>query len=184
MSTQTPDPQYAPQHTPEPPTVYMPGPPAPVGSQTKPRRSVPLLIAVLVGSGLTLVSCIGGVAVGAAGQPAAKPAPAASTVTKTVQLPAPAASTVTITKPAEAAPPPPAPKATIGEGTWSVGDDFPAGTYKATGAGATCYWAISKGGSNGSDIIENHMGGGNLRVTLKAGQEFTSNRCGTWDKVG
>jgi hypothetical protein len=107
--------------------------------------------------------------------------------------PYPVVSTVTVTKtievkpPAPAAPPPPPAAATIGEGSWTVGEDFPAGTYKTTGAGETCYWAIYKPGSNigGSEgILENHNGGGNLRVTLQKGQGFESDRCGTWSKVG
>lgn len=73
---------------------------------------------------------------------------------------------------------------TINEGTWTVGEDFPAGTYKTTGSGPDCYWQISPAGSNGSQITDNHLGGGNLRVTLKAGQEFTTERCGVWTKVG
>lgn len=73
---------------------------------------------------------------------------------------------------------------TINEGTWTVGEDFPAGTYRTTGSGPDCYWQISPAGSNGSQITDNHLGGGNLRVTLKAGQEFTTERCGVWTKVG
>jgi hypothetical protein len=87
---------------------------------------------------------------------------------------APAAPTTAAAKPA-------AP--TISDGTWTVGEDFPAGTYKTIGAGSSCYWAIYKSGTNGSDIIDNHIGGGNLRVTLKAGQDFETARCGTWAKV-
>lgn len=74
---------------------------------------------------------------------------------------------------------------TITDGTWTVGEDFPPGTYKATGAGEHCYWAIYTSGHNQSfdSIIDNHLGGGNLRVTLKAGQDFETKRCGTWAKV-
>lgn len=71
----------------------------------------------------------------------------------------------------------------ITDGTWTVGEDFPAGTYKTVNSSADCYWAITKTGSNGSDIVNNHIGGGNLRVTLKAGQDFETQRCGTWTKV-
>lgn len=71
----------------------------------------------------------------------------------------------------------------ISDGTWTVGEDFPAGTYKVTGASDTCYWAILKSGTNGEDIISNHLGGGNLRVTLKTGQDFETQRCGTWQKA-
>jgi len=73
----------------------------------------------------------------------------------------------------------------IDDGTWTVGVDFPAGIYSTTGtAGSDCYWEISKSGSNGADIIDNHLGGGHLRVTLKAGQDFDTERCGTWTKIG
>lgn len=71
----------------------------------------------------------------------------------------------------------------IADGTWTVGEDFPAGTYKTVGASETCYWSITKSGTNGEDIINNHLGGGNLRVTLKSGQDFETKRCGTWQKA-
>ncbi|GAA0921100.1 hypothetical protein Vau01_009690 [Virgisporangium aurantiacum] len=104
-------------------------------------------------------------------------------MTASAAAPAPATSTVTVTAapPANAAPPAGA-GATIEEGTYSVGVDIQPGTYRAIGAGSDCYWAITKSGTNGSDIIDNHIGGGNLTVTLKAGQDFTSQRCGTWSK--
>lgn len=83
-------------------------------------------------------------------------------------------------KPSPAAPAVP----TITDGTWTVGEDFPAGSYRTTGSGPDCYWSIYKSGTNQSDIIDNHIGAGNLRVTLKAGQDFETERCGTWTKVG
>lgn len=85
-------------------------------------------------------------------------------------------------------PTPPAAPATpavpqIQDGTWTVGEDIPAGTYKVTGAPSNCYWGIYKSGTNQDQIINNHIGGGNLRVTLKVGQDFETKRCGTWVKV-
>lgn len=73
---------------------------------------------------------------------------------------------------------------TIQDGTWTVGEDFPAGTYSATAADGTCYWAIYKSGQNQSldSVVQNHLGGGHLTVTLKAGQDFETERCGTWTK--
>jgi hypothetical protein len=165
----------------------MPGAMPPAGGQPKSERSVPLLVAILGGAGLFLVSCLGGVGIGAAGSGTTKaaPAPQASTVTKTVQRPAPAGSTVTVTVTVKPKPPEPANK--IEDGSWTVGEDFPAGVYKVTGAGDLCYWAIYKPGANvgGFDgIVENHNGGGNLKVTLKQGYGVESERCGTWAKVG
>jgi len=73
----------------------------------------------------------------------------------------------------------------ISGGTWSVGIDFPAGTYRVTAnVGSDCYWSITKTGTNGSEIIENGIpGGGRPTVTLKKGQDFETQRCGVWHKV-
>lgn len=72
---------------------------------------------------------------------------------------------------------------TITDGVWTVGDDVEPGSYRASDVSSDCYWQITKGGSNGSDIIENDIpGGGNPSVTLSDGQEFTSQRCGEWHK--
>jgi hypothetical protein len=73
---------------------------------------------------------------------------------------------------------------TIGDGTWTVGTDIEPGTYRAAAAvGSTCYWGIYRSGSNGGDIIENDIpGGGRPVVTLSAGQDFNSTRCGKWEK--
>jgi hypothetical protein len=157
---------------------------------------VPLPFVIGGGIAAILVSCFAGVGIGAAGTEgtsvkttSATPTPDTRTVTETVTASAPAptapaASTVTVTAaPPAGAAPPAAGGATIEEGTYSVGVDIQAGTYRVVGAGSDCYWAITRSGSNGSDIIDNHLGAGNLTVTLKAGQDFTSQRCGTWSKT-
>lgn len=84
---------------------------------------------------------------------------------------------------ATTAPTPIGPSTSIAEGTYTVGVDIVPGTYRAVGAEETCYWSITKTGSNGSDIVDNAIGGGNLSVTLKNGQDFTSKRCPIWQKV-
>lgn len=73
---------------------------------------------------------------------------------------------------------------TIGDGTWVVGVDIEPGVYKAAApVSSTCYWGIYTSGSNGDDIIANDLPGGGLpSVTLAAGQDFKSSRCGTWAK--
>lgn len=75
-------------------------------------------------------------------------------------------------------------KNTVGDGTWTVGRDIPPGTYRATAdVGSSCYWGLYTSGSNGGDIIENDLpGGGRPSVTVAAGQDFKSSRCGTWEK--
>ncbi|MDG4826009.1 hypothetical protein O7635_29520 [Asanoa sp. WMMD1127] len=83
------------------------------------------------------------------------------------------------------APPKPA-TPTIEDGTWTVGDDIPAGTYKVREpiSDGLCYWSITKTGSNGADIVQNDLGGkGRPSVVLKKGQDFETARCGTWVKT-
>ena len=73
---------------------------------------------------------------------------------------------------------------TIADGTWVVGVDIEPGVYRTkSGVGSSCYWAILTTGTNGDDIIANDIpGGGFPTVTLAAGQDFKSSRCGSWAK--
>lgn len=73
---------------------------------------------------------------------------------------------------------------TIKEGTWTVGVDIEPGTYRTTEAvTSSCYWGIYRTGSNGSDIIDNDIvSGGRPSVSLSAGQDFETTRCGDWVK--
>ncbi|TFV79481.1 hypothetical protein E4P39_02305 [Blastococcus sp. CT_GayMR19] len=72
----------------------------------------------------------------------------------------------------------------IDEGTWTVGRDVEPGTYTtAQAVTGDCYWAITRSGTNGGDIVRNDIvKGGFPTVTLSAGQDFTNNRCGTFVK--
>lgn len=74
------------------------------------------------------------------------------------------------------------PRTAINDGTWTVGVDLVPGTYRVVGAGKDCYWEINNTGDNGKDIVANHLGGGNLNVTLQPGQDFTTNWCGIWTR--
>lgn len=73
---------------------------------------------------------------------------------------------------------------TVGEGTWVVGVDIAAGTYRSDdNVGSDCYWGIYRSGTNGDDILENDIpGGGRPMVTLSEGQDFQTRRCGSWSK--
>ena len=73
---------------------------------------------------------------------------------------------------------------TVSDGTWVVGVDIEPGSYKAkSDVGSRCYWGIYASGSNGDDIIANDIPGGGLpTVTLAAGQDFKSSRCGSWTR--
>ena len=116
---------------------------------------------------------------------AAAPGATVTAPAVTVTAPAPAAVTVTApAAPAAPAAPPPGPGASVGDGVFVVGQDMQPGTYRVSAAVTDgCYWAILKTGSNGSDIVQNDLPkGGFPQVTVKAGQDFKSERCGTWVK--
>jgi hypothetical protein len=85
-------------------------------------------------------------------------------------------STPTKTK---AAPP------SVNDGMWLVGDDIPAGKYRVSvpvNSTDMCYWA-KLSDAESSDIIANDLPqGGRPMVTLKKGQWFETQRCGTWVK--
>ena len=79
---------------------------------------------------------------------------------------------------------PAASSASIEDGTWEVGQDVRAGTYRAEGGGS-CYWAILKGppsGDNIDNIKENDVASSNVVVTLKKGQYFETRDCGEWTR--
>lgn len=73
---------------------------------------------------------------------------------------------------------------TISEGIWTVGKDIVPGTYRTAKAlTSSCYWSITRTGSNGGDIIENDgPKGGFPMVVLSEGQTFENNGCGDWKK--
>ncbi|KAA1421246.1 hypothetical protein F0U44_02740 [Nocardioides humilatus] len=78
---------------------------------------------------------------------------------------------------------PPVPS--IGNGIWTVGRNIPPGTYRSNGVTSGCYWAILRSGSNGQDIIANGLPPGGLpTVNLSIGQDFSTDGCGTWKKIG
>ncbi|MBT2500104.1 hypothetical protein J7E25_13510 [Agromyces sp. ISL-38] len=68
---------------------------------------------------------------------------------------------------------------------YTVGSTMEAGTYQANATGGTCYWKITVSGTNYSDIVENDLGkNGVIAVAVGPGQDFQSERCGDWTKVG
>jgi len=82
---------------------------------------------------------------------------------------------------------PPKPKTTgpvtsFGDGTYVVGTDIVAGTYK-TNPSSQCYWARIRG-TDESDILSNHLASGPTTVTISSSDgAFVSNRCGQWTKT-
>lgn len=74
------------------------------------------------------------------------------------------------------------PADTIEAGIWTIGVDVAPGTYRpGEPAGEDCYWAVLESGTNGEEIINNGLGGGRPTVTLAVGQDFETDRCGTWE---
>lgn len=158
-------------------------PPPPTPDRRATNRKILLVAAFAV---TALASCAVGAAVGSssAKTPAAAAAPVRTdTVYVTNTVTAPAAGPTATAAPATTKAPPaaPKPKPTIDDGKVVVGDDIPAGTYEVRGAPSDCYYEITRHGT--SDIVDNSFGtGGHLTVVLKKGQDFETERCGTWTK--
>ena len=154
---------------------------APTTAKRRGRVAVPLLVGA--------VSLAIGLAIGtAANRPTAQPTSATVAAAPTPQqvntpTTAPKTSAAVKTSPAKAPPPPPP---SITDGMWTVGVDFPAGRYRTTAnVGSDCYWEIDRSGTNGHDIVDNDLpSGGRPSVTLKKGQDFKTQDCGKWSKVG
>jgi hypothetical protein len=72
-----------------------------------------------------------------------------------------------------------------GSGVFLVGTEVAPGTYRATEP-ADCYWARLSGLSGDFDeIIANGLGAGSATVTIRASDKaFSSERCGTWQRIG
>lgn len=132
-------------------------------SQPRKRGSTKFIVAIVV----TVIAICAGVSVLAV---------AANQIAKQTTLP----PAVTDTEPS---PGKKSPKVTgVEAGSWTVGEDIPAGTYKVVEkADGTCYWARLK--PNG-DIIANNIGGGLPKITLKKGEVFETSNCPLWKKVG
>lgn len=96
----------------------------------------------------------------------------------TVPAAAPAVPTTTV------APVPAGPRTAFSDGTHEVGVDIAAGKYKTSGS-TQCYWARLRNNDGSlNDIIDNNIGAGPRTVTVKAGEYFESQGCGTWTKAG
>jgi hypothetical protein len=104
-------------------------------------------------------------------------------------------ATVTVTEPADdesasKAPSPkkttePKPADTISDGIHEVGVDVKAGKYKTSvPEGELCYWDRSRDDSGDSTITQVlQEGPSHQSVTLKKGESFETEDCGTWKRV-
>ncbi|WP_123353515.1 hypothetical protein [Frigoribacterium sp. PhB160] len=73
----------------------------------------------------------------------------------------------------------------FGSGVHLVGTDIQPGQYRNTGSD-DCYWARLRGTSGDfSDLIANDLPSGPAVVSILPGDvAFSSERCGTWTKIG
>ena len=166
-------------------------PPFPPGPPQKKHTVLKVLagaVGVVVVFGIGAAAGSGG-AEDTGGKKSARPAPA---VTVTVTAKAKAAKAAA-GKPKAA--PEPAEKAAaepgeiIGQGSYLVGEDIAAGTYKTAGPSDSdlplCYWARNKDSSGEMDsIIANGTPEGPSRITINKGETFETHGCAEWKKAG
>ncbi|MFF5980863.1 hypothetical protein ACFY78_18660 [Streptomyces olindensis] len=90
---------------------------------------------------------------------------------------------VTVPAVEETAEEPEGPLTSIDEGTYLVGEDVKAGSYKTSGpSDGMCYWARNSDDSGElKAIIANDILKGPGRVTLNKGEIFETNGCDTWE---
>lgn len=155
-------------------TSYYPAP-------KRDRRGAVLIIALVVLLIVGFIACAGIVA-GSMAPDGGGPVPTFVTPSTTRPATTPATTKPTVTDPAARAG-----AVTVhevkGDDTVHVGEDVPAGTYRAVEAvepGSFCYWIKSRD-SEGDQIIDNGVPtGGRPQVVLKTGQWFTSQGCPNW----
>lgn len=110
--------------------------------------------------------------------PVATPTPIIVYVTPAPTL-APTPSPTTTPEPTPT--PAPTPRAdTFGDGTWGVGSDIKAGTYRTLSPG--CYWARlrSLDGSFSAVLANDNTSGPTVVTILKSDKGFESSRCLEW----
>lgn len=170
-------------------SAAQPGPPystPPAPAKRRTGRTVGIVAAVVV-----LLCLFGSVIAAAVGGDDNTPRPltaqdqanrqAATATPTTATTTSPAATATTTTpaaKPTKATPEP----VRIGEGSYRVGEDIPAGRYKAVErADSECYWAREKGTS----IIDNNIGGGFPQFTTRKGEDVTIGYgCPEFERLG
>lgn len=77
------------------------------------------------------------------------------------------------------------PKTSFSDGTFLVGKDIQAGTYRNQTGYDSCYWERLSGTSGSfTEIIANDNPQGQAVVTILEGDNaFSSKRCGTWSRI-
>ena len=75
------------------------------------------------------------------------------------------------------------PNGPFGEGTFIVGTDVAAGTWRADGDASGCFWTRLSGFSGGFDQIIANNFGANVVTIAATDAGFDSSDCGTWTKI-
>jgi hypothetical protein len=155
--------------------------PVPVQQQPKKRFGWPIVIVTAVVA-LSLGGIVGGI-VGGSGDGTATTAEPNATVTVTETADDESASKAPSPKKTTE----PEPKSTISNGIHEVGVDVKAGQYKTNvPEGELCYWERSRGADDISDSTSTSTykeGPARQSVTLKKGESFETEDCGTWKRV-
>jgi hypothetical protein len=154
---------------------------APFSHKPPKRRRWPWILGVI---GAFFFGLIVGAVPSGGTQPTAAPASTVTVPGATVTQP-PATVTVPGPKVTETQKPPEA-TAVIEEGTWEVGVDVAPGRYKTVEAvdpDGMCYWKITTTGKPDNIVDNDIVSGGKPTVTVKKGQDFTTQGCGNWKKV-
>ena len=78
------------------------------------------------------------------------------------------------------------PRVAFSDGTYRVGPDIAAGTYRSVATADNCYWARLSGfGGTLDDIIANYFGNSPTIVTIApADVGFRASNCGGWTRIG
>lgn len=78
----------------------------------------------------------------------------------------------------------PGPKTTFGDGSYRVGIDIAAGTYRSSATATSCYWKRMSNFTGTDDIIANYLSNSPTTVTILASDAgFQTRGCGTWTKT-
>jgi hypothetical protein len=153
--------------------------PVPVQQQPKKRFGWPIVIVTAVVA-LSLGGIVGGI-VGGSGDGTATTAEPNATVTVTETADDESASKAPSPKKTTE----PEPKSTISNGIHEVGVDVKAGQYKTNvPEGELCYWDRSRDDSGDSTTTSVFQEGpSHQSVTLKKGETFETEDCGTWKRA-
>lgn len=83
-------------------------------------------------------------------------------------------------------PPSSGPSQPFGDGTWLVGEEIAPGLWRNSDSSGSCYWERLNGfGGRLDDIIDNEFSDSIQTVQISASDVgFSSDRCGTWTKIG